>query len=126
MTFGNKTTFGRACGVKKFPFSKEVNMNKTKSILKLAISIALTFTFSCSGGGDDSGTSSPSSGGNNKCNNIANCKKKQIGNQVWLAENLNIDVSGSQCYDCDEYGRLYTWAMAMDIDEKYNNGAEAM
>jgi len=89
---------------------------------------ALTFTFSCSGGDDSEGggTSSPSSGGStNKCTDIANCKKKQIGSQVWLAENLNIDVSGSVCYDkkesnCDKYGRLYTWAAAMDIDSKYN------
>lgn len=36
----------------------------------------------------------------------------QIGNQIWMAENLNYNVSGSSCYDeesanCDIYGRLY-------------------
>ena len=43
-------------------------MNKTKSILRLAISIALAFTFSCSSGGDDTGKSSceSSSGGKNR------------------------------------------------------------
>jgi uncharacterized protein (TIGR02145 family) len=42
-----------------------------------------------------------------------------IGNQTWMAENLNYEsTSGSYCYDdapanCDTYGRLYTWAAAM-------------
>jgi uncharacterized protein (TIGR02145 family) len=42
-----------------------------------------------------------------------------IGEQVWMAENLNYEsTSGSYCYggnstNCDTYGRLYTWAAAM-------------
>jgi uncharacterized protein (TIGR02145 family) len=41
-----------------------------------------------------------------------------IGDQVWMAENLNYDISGSFCYDddvsnCTTYGRLYTWETAM-------------
>ena len=41
-----------------------------------------------------------------------------IGNQVWMAENLNIDTEDSWCYDnnpemCAKYGRLYTWEAAM-------------
>jgi len=49
-----------------------------------------------------------------------------IGTQVWMAENLNYEASsGSYCYNdieskCDTYGRLYTWAAAMDIDAIYN------
>jgi len=40
-----------------------------------------------------------------------------IGEQTWMAENLNYDVSGSVCYNssesyCNTYGRLYTWAAA--------------
>jgi len=38
----------------------------------------------------------------------------QIGNQIWMAENLNFDCPGSRCYGNDpkkaeKYGRLYTW-----------------
>jgi len=41
-----------------------------------------------------------------------------IGNQTWMAENLNYNASGSKCYDnkpanCSKYGRLYDWKTAM-------------
>jgi len=50
----------------------------------------------------------------------------KIGNQVWMVENLNYAAEGSKCYDdipanCIQYGRLYDWATAMDIDATYNN-----
>jgi uncharacterized protein (TIGR02145 family) len=56
----------------------------------------------------------------------------EIGEQTWMAENLNYDVCGSKCGDkksiygtsfledtntkvCDEYGRLYDWHTALTI-----------
>jgi uncharacterized protein (TIGR02145 family) len=41
-----------------------------------------------------------------------------IGNQTWMAENLNCYVAGSTCYSnsadsCAKYGLLYTWYAAM-------------
>ena len=49
----------------------------------------------------------------------------RIGSQTWMKENLNFDYKidgvsyGSHCYNnepdsCAKYGRLYTWAAAMD------------
>lgn len=42
----------------------------------------------------------------------------EIGQQIWMAKNLNVNVEGSWCYDndpanCEKYGRLYTWDAAM-------------
>ena len=60
-------------------------------------------------------------------------KTVTIGNQVWMAENLNyydstnLSVKAkSWCYNdsayyCEKYGRLYTWAAAVDSVKLYRD-----
>jgi len=52
----------------------------------------------------------------------------KIGNQTWMARNLNYNASGSVCYgnntaNCAKYGRLYNWATAMNLPESCNSNS---
>jgi uncharacterized protein (TIGR02145 family) len=49
-----------------------------------------------------------------------------IGEQTWMARNLNYNATGSVCYgyddqNCNRYGRLYNWATAMALDPSCNS-----
>jgi len=88
----------------------------SKFALTAALMLALTFTLSCSGDdGDDGGSTFKDS------RDGTTYKTKKIGNQTWMAGNLNYDVPSNDtdvCYDndpayCKKYGRLYNWETAI-------------
>ena len=50
----------------------------------------------------------------------------RIGSQVWMAQNLNYATANSWCYrnsleNCSNYGRLYQWTAAMNLDKAYSH-----
>ena len=51
-----------------------------------------------------------------------------IGEQVWMAENLNYEASGSKCHnddpaECVTYRKLYNWATAMALQASCNSSS---
>ncbi|MDR2583469.1 MAG: PEGA domain-containing protein [Fibromonadaceae bacterium] len=68
----------------------------------------------------ESSSPQPRGGGNSFTDSRDNKTYRvvKIGNQTWMAENLNYNASGSKCYDnqesnCKKYGRLYDWNTAI-------------
>jgi len=84
----------------------------------------ITYTRKCNNQSSGGGSSSPSGGGSltGTSGTITDSRDSKpykwvkIGEQYWLAENLNYAADG-KCYDndpanCTEYGRLYDWETA--------------
>jgi uncharacterized protein (TIGR02145 family) len=87
-------------------------MKTNSRFLLLAISIAFTISCTSFNGGNLEAASSYVDMRDGKVYRTA-----VIGEQTWMAENLDYAVDGSECYDndpanCAKYGRLYDWETA--------------
>jgi uncharacterized protein (TIGR02145 family) len=124
-------------------------MNRVKTLLAATIAIALAFTVSCS---SDDGEEGGGGGGSSVTYEGETYKTVVIGEQTWMAKNLNSNVEGSKCYgeggqaeakqeakqngiyyttlsedevqaNCNKYGRLYDWSTAMALPSSCNSSS---
>jgi len=93
-------------------------------VLKFFLLASIFLFTSCSDLGERDNPDDPDGINFQDCD--MNYRTERIGDQVWMTENLNCDVSGSKCYDnkesnCATYGRLYNWATAMNLPAGCNS-----
>lgn len=72
-----------------------------------------------------SSSATQSSSSSSKLFTIDDMEFGKIGPYEFATKNLNIPVEGGRCYNdleenCERFGRLYTWAAALALDESYN------
>jgi uncharacterized protein (TIGR02145 family) len=94
-----------------------INSKCDSITLAAGVLLALVFISSCSS--NDAEYGSFEYGGQTY-------KTIEMGDLQWMAENLNLEVPGSKCYNddprnCEKYGRLYNWAAAMGLLSSCSN-----
>jgi hypothetical protein len=97
-------------------------------IYKIILIFAALLAYSCSSDNESEGYGGKNS---NRYGSFIDARDSveyrtiKIGDQVWMADNLNYYTTNSNCYgnkeSCDKYGRTYDWATAMALDASCNS-----
>ena len=105
---------------------KRNEINLKNAIKSAAIFAAVGLLSAC---GDSSSSDANDDGYDESAQTLTDIRDGQvyrtvkIGSQVWMAENLNYETENSCCNNdsasyCAKYGRLYTWAAAVNACPK--------
>jgi len=112
-----------------------------RPLFTVILGITMALIFSCSSDSDDPSSDNDGSGFTSTSGTFQDSRDNKsykwvkIGGQIWLAENLNVEPTGtngtatnSACYDnkdsyCTVYGRLYDWATAMALPASCNTSS---
>ena len=115
-----------ACGDDNSDFATQPSGDSSSSVKEITVTSSSSrddksssSSVKSSSSSSDSGPAEVTEGSLTDSRDGQTYKTVKIGDQWWMAENLNYETANSFCYDddasnCTKYGRLYTWVAAMD------------
>ena len=95
-------------------------MKKSKIVLLMMFVMVYLFAVGCEPPPDPPPDPNPVLGEMTDSRDGQTYKTVTLGDQTWLAQDLNYETDSSRCYDdkpenCETYGRLYDWEASLTV-----------